>query len=43
VNVFRLSRGADASLTANLIAQLFTGQGRTATAGGGFQQQQQGG
>ncbi|MDY3556068.1 secretin N-terminal domain-containing protein [Gemmata sp. JC717] len=33
VNVFRLSQGADATLTANLIAQLFTGQGRTATTG----------
>lgn len=33
VNVFRLSKGADATLTANLIAQLFTGQGRQAAQG----------
>jgi type II secretory pathway component GspD/PulD (secretin) len=32
VNVFKLTK-ADATLTANLLAQLFTGQGRQATAG----------
>ncbi|MBP3959466.1 hypothetical protein J8F10_29835 [Gemmata sp. G18] len=37
VNVFQLSKGADATLTANLIAQLFTGQGRQATTGIGQQ------
>jgi type II secretory pathway component GspD/PulD (secretin) len=45
VNVFRLQKGADATLTANLIAQLFTGQGRQATTGvggqGGLNQTQQ--
>src|SRR5262249_29994354 len=33
VNVFQLRRGMDATLTANLIAQLFTSQGRTANQG----------
>src|SRR5262249_38131974 len=33
VNVFQLRRGMDATLTANLIAQLFTGQGRQQTGG----------
>ena len=33
VNVFQLRRGMDATLTANLIAQLFTGQGRQQTTG----------
>ncbi len=33
VNVYQLRRGLDATLTANLISQLFTGQGRSATTG----------
>jgi type II secretory pathway component GspD/PulD (secretin) len=33
VNVFQLHRGSDANLMENLIAQLFTGQGRQATTG----------
>ncbi|MBM3980196.1 MAG: hypothetical protein FJ304_07900 [Planctomycetes bacterium] len=33
VNVYQLKRGMDATLTANLIAQLFTGQGRTQQQG----------
>jgi type II secretion system protein D len=33
VNVFQLRKGMDATLTANLIAQLFTGQGRQTTTG----------
>ncbi len=37
VNVFQLKRGMDATLTANLIAQLFTGQGRQAQQGLGAQ------
>lgn len=46
VNVFQLKRGMDATLTANLISQLFTSQGRTQTTGltqpgGGLTGQQQ--
>lgn len=33
VNVYQLRKGMDATLTANLIAQLFTGQGRTQQQG----------
>lgn len=44
VNVFQMKKGMDATLTANLIAQMFTGQGRQAQtglggAGGAFGQQ----
>ncbi|MBY0459055.1 MAG: hypothetical protein K2V38_17100, partial [Gemmataceae bacterium] len=42
VNIYQLKAGVDATLTANLIAQLFTGQGRQATGlvtpGGGLNQ-----
>jgi type II secretory pathway component GspD/PulD (secretin) len=40
VNVFQLKQGMDATLTANLIAQMFTGQGRQATQNIGNANQQ---